>query len=133
MGGRGAGAGVGVDAELAVLEDQLEQLVEQRVRGDGAVYPAAGGAPWDALGAVAAARAGVARRRGAVSSTRGGATAFPSGVEPREWRSLAAVARIRAEETRRHGVDFDEISDERGDAIADALEEHAAAAGVDES
>lgn len=42
-----------------------------------------------------------------------------------------AVARIRAEETRCHGIDFDEISDERLDAIADALEEDAA--GVDES
>ncbi|WP_286958872.1 helix-turn-helix domain-containing protein [Arsenicicoccus sp. UBA7492] len=111
--------GAGVDAELAVLEDQLEQLVEQQVRGDGVVYPAAGGVPWDVLGAVAAARAGVARRRGAMSPSRGRATAFPSGVEPREWRSLAAVARIRAEETRRHGLDFEAISDERWDAIAD--------------
>lgn len=42
-----------------------------------------------------------------------------------------AVARIRAEETCCHGIDFDEISDERLDAIADALEWDAA--GVDES
>ncbi len=89
------------------------------------------GVPGDALGAGAAARAGVARRRGAMSPSRGSATAFPSGVEPREWRCRGAVARIRAEETRCHGIDFDEISDERLDAIADALEEDAA--GVDES
>lgn len=42
-----------------------------------------------------------------------------------ELRSLAAVATIRAEETRRYGAEFDDIPAARWDQIADILTQQA--------